>query len=96
MDFERPVDVGDLVTFESRVIHTRLTPQMGTPCDGPPPVQLVVQVRALVNQPERVQTFATNTFTMMCAPQTSVHRSHYTCAIDVLIACSVCRGGARR
>jgi acyl-CoA hydrolase len=62
VDFERPVDVGDLVTFESRVVHTRLAPGGH---EGP--TQLVVQVKSMVNQPDQLRAFGANTFTMMCA-----------------------------
>jgi hypothetical protein len=56
------VDVGDLVTFESRVVHTRLA---SAGHEGP--TQLVVQVKSMVNQPDQLRAFGANTFTMMCA-----------------------------
>lgn len=64
-DFKRPVDVGDLVSFESRVLHTRniLEPATGTR----PRAEVFVEVNALINRPEHVCTMATNRFTIMCA-----------------------------
>jgi hypothetical protein len=63
VDFERPVDVGDLVTFESQVVHTRPSPDGFGDFN---PMQLVVQVKSMVNQPDQRRAFSTNTFTMMC------------------------------
>lgn len=63
VDFKRPVDIGDLVTFESRVLHARNLPQRG----GGASAEVFVEVQALVNRPEQVCTMPTNRFTLQCA-----------------------------
>lgn len=59
VSFVKPVDVGDLLRFRSRVIHTQQPAQL-------PGTGLIhVEVVATVTQPELVQSHQTNTFYMI-------------------------------
>ena len=62
VDFTRPVDVGDLVTFQSAVLHTKTL--MDHP-DGPRGL-VYVEVEASVNRPESVSSATTNRFLLTC------------------------------
>lgn len=64
MDFKNPVDIGDLVTFGSCIMHARNLLQHSKG----PRARIFVEVEASVNRPEQQTTFPTNTFQFTCDP----------------------------
>jgi hypothetical protein len=60
VSFRRPVSVGDMIRFRSRVTHTQCSNSFS------PPV-IVVDVTLNIIQPERVSTQTSNTFTFAFA-----------------------------
>jgi hypothetical protein len=63
VDFQTRVDVGDLLSFQSLVVHTR---NLLDHPDGPRG-QVFVQVEAHVNRPEQITSYTSNTFNFTCA-----------------------------
>ena len=63
------MDVGDLVTFESRVLHARScgADQSSQPASVQRRHTVFVEVQARVNRPEHATTAVTNRFTLTCA-----------------------------
>lgn len=64
INFKQPVNVGDLATFRSRVLHTR---NLFDHPDGPRG-QVFVEVETIVNQPEQLRSVSTNTFNLTYVP----------------------------
>lgn len=61
IQFKRPVDIGDLVRFRSRVLRAWADPTV----NDPDKAMVHVQVAASVIKPELVQSFETNTFNFL-------------------------------
>ena len=64
MEFRNPVDIGDLLTFDSAVMHAQNLPQHSAGPRG----RVHVEVQACVVRPERQAAFPTNAFQFTCAP----------------------------
>lgn len=63
VDFRRPVDVGDLVTFRSRILHTRNHFDHPDGACG----EVFVQIETVVHRPDRLVSELTNTFNLLFA-----------------------------
>lgn len=67
VEFRSPVDIGDLLTFDSVVMHAQNLPHHS----AGPTARVFVDVEASVVRPEQQAAFPTNAFHFRCASSPS-------------------------